>query len=71
MHSASFQKDVKKCQKCVNIMERNCWNDRLQNLVSADREGNWDNHIQVARDFIEADICAMHHGTLKVFDNYI
>ena len=56
-------------------MERNCWNDRLQNLVSADREGNWDNHMQVARDllpiFVEADICAMHHGTLKVFDNYI
>ena len=32
---------------------------RLQNLVSAYREGNWDNHIQAVRDllhiFIEAD----------------
>ena len=50
---------------------------RLQNLVSADREGNWDNHIQALRDllpiFIEADSVnyLRYHGTLKVFDNFI
>ena len=33
--------------------------NRLQNLVAADREGNWDNRIQAVRNllpiFIEAD----------------
>ena len=44
-------------------------------MVSADIEGNWDNHIQAVRGllptFIETAFCAMHQGTLKAFGNYI
>ena len=48
---------------------------RLQNLVSADIEGNWDNHVQAVRGslhiFIETAFYAVHQGALKGFDNYI
>ena len=60
-------------------MRWNCWNNkRTENLVSADREGKWDNHIQAIREvwpiFVEADStnCLRYtHGTFTVFDNYI
>ena len=59
----AFSEFSRKCEKTSEV--RKHWNgivemtNKFQNLVSADREGNWDNHIQAVREllpiFIEAD----------------
>ena len=59
----TFSEFSRKCKETSEVYKY--WNgtvemtSRLQNLVSADIEGNWDNHIQAVRDllpvFIEAD----------------
>ena len=59
----AFSEFSRKCEEmseeCKYLNEIVEMTSRLQNLVSADREGNWDNHIQAVRDllhiFIEAD----------------
>ena len=59
----TFSEFSRKCEETSELCKY--WNgivemtNRLQNLVSADREGNWDNHIQAVRELlpvlIEAD----------------
>ena len=59
----AFSEFSRKCEEMSEVGKY--WNrivemtNRLQNLVAADREGNWDNHIQAVRNllpiFIEAD----------------
>ena len=59
----AFSEFSRKCEEtseeCKYLNEIFEMTSRLQNLVSADREGNWDNHIQAVTDllhiFIEAD----------------
>ena len=80
-----FSEFLRKCEETSKLCKY--WNgivemtNRLQNLVSADREGNWDNHIQAVRDllpiFIEADsINYMHdaswylESTLQLYINH-
>lgn len=81
----AFSEFSRKCDKTSEACKY--WNgiaemtNRLQNLVSADREGNWDNHIQAVRDllpiFIEADSINYLHdaswyleSTLQLYINH-
>ena len=54
--SRKFEETLEVCKYWNRIVEMT---NRLQNLVSANREGNWDNHIQAVKDllpiFIETD----------------
>ena len=80
-----FSEFLRKCEETSKLCKY--WNgivemtNRLQNLVSADREGNWDNHIQAVRDllpiFIEADSINYLHdaswyleSTLQLYINH-
>ena len=80
-----FSEFLRRCEETSKLCKY--WNgivemtNRLQNLVSADREGNWDNHIQAVRDllpiFIEADsINYLHYAswylesTLQLYINH-
>ena len=80
-----FSEFLRKCEETSKLCKY--WNEiveminRLQNLVSADREGNWDNHIQAVRDllpiFIEADSINYLHdaswyleSTLQLYINH-
>ena len=62
----AFSEFSRKCEETSEVCKG--WNglvemkSRFQNVVSAEGEGNWDNHILI--------ICAGHHGILKVFNNY-
>ena len=73
-----YEETSKLCKYWNGIVEMT---NRLQNLVSADREGNWDNRIQAVRDllpiFIEADsINYLHYAswylesTLQLYINH-
>ena len=59
----AFNEFSRKCEGISKVCKY--WNgiiemtNRLKNLVSADKEGDWDNHVQAVKDllliFIEAD----------------
>ena len=80
-----FSEFLRRCEETSKLCKY--WNgivemtNRLQNLVSADRERNWDNRIQAVRDllpiFIEADsINYLHYAswylesTLQLYINH-
>ena len=73
----AFSEFSRKCDKTSEACKY--WNgiaemtNRLQNLVSAYGESNWDNHIQAVKDllsiFTEADSINYLHYALWYFEN--